>query len=122
MAKIAKSPECITPSAFDHDRRKQPAKVGVFNLIATMYVFVFVCMYLCMIKILMFVKINIDINIRIGGGVLSLPFAVAKCGIVLGLIFLFLSALASLFSFDVLISASRRTGAMTYQQIGMLFE
>eukprot|EP01083_Nonionella_stella_P008021 23083_1 len=87
---VTKSPECITPSAFDKKSRQQSAKVGIFNLISTM----------------------------IGGGALSLPFAISRCGLVLGFSLLILSAMLSVFSFDILIATSRRTGAMTYQQIG----
>ena len=87
---ITKSPECITPSAFDNKSRKQSAKVGMFNLVSTM----------------------------IGGGALSLPFAVSRCGLILGFSLLTLSAILSIFSFDILIAASRRTGSMTYTQIG----
>ena len=87
---ITRSLECIAPSAFDTNERQQSAKVGIFNLISTM----------------------------IGGGVLSLPFAVSRSGLILGFILLTVSAIASVFSFDILVSASRRTGAMTYQQIG----
>ncbi len=32
---ITKSPECITPSAFDLSSRRSSAKVGIFNLIST---------------------------------------------------------------------------------------
>ena len=90
QSSITKSPECIAPSAFDKEERQQSAKVGIFNLISTM----------------------------IGGGVLSLPYAVSRAGLILGFAMLTLSAMASVFSFDILVSASRRTGAMTYQQIG----
>eukprot|EP01084_Bolivina_argentea_P200164 342318_1 len=53
----------------------------------------------------------------IGGGVLSLPYAISRSGLLLGFILLTLSAITSVFSFDILVSSSRRTGAMTYQQI-----
>ena len=86
---ITKSPEVITPSAFDHERRQQSGRVAVFNLVSTM----------------------------VGGGVLSLPFAISRCGLILGVIFLYGSAMASDFSFDILVSCARRTGAMTYTQI-----
>ena len=85
-----RSPECLTPSAFDRGRRRQSAKAGILNLISTM----------------------------IGGGALSLPFAVSRCGLVLGFMLLLLSAILSIFSFDILMATSRRTGAMTYQEIG----
>lgn len=85
----AKSPECLTPSAHDTGR-KQSAKVATFNLISTM----------------------------IGGGSLSLPYAISQCGLILGFAMIFFAAFASILSFDFLISSSRRTGSMTYQQIG----
>eukprot|EP01084_Bolivina_argentea_P242731 407116_1 len=53
----------------------------------------------------------------IGGGVLSLPYAISRSGVILGFVMLIVSGIASVFSFDILVSASRRTGAMTYQQI-----
>eukprot|EP01084_Bolivina_argentea_P200163 342317_1 len=86
---ISKSPECIAPSAFDHIERQQSAKVGIFNLISTM----------------------------IGGGVLSLPYAISRSGLIFGFLMLTLSAMTSVFSFDILVSSARRTGSMTYQQI-----
>eukprot|EP01083_Nonionella_stella_P213735 770598_1 len=84
-----RSPECIAPSAFDVLERRQSAKVGVFNLISTM----------------------------IGGGALSLPFAISRCGLFLGFILLLTSSSLSIFSFDILVATSRRTGSMTYEQI-----
>merc|ERR1719295_678152 len=41
----------------------------------------------------------------------------ARSGLIVGFAMLTLSAIASMFSFDILVSSSRRTGAMTYQQI-----
>ena len=54
----------------------------------------------------------------IGGGVLSLPFAFAQCGLIAGLLFLALTAAASDFSIYVLISSSRRHRcALTYAEV-----
>ncbi|GAB9469893.1 hypothetical protein Gpo141_00007156 [Globisporangium polare] len=53
----------------------------------------------------------------IGGGILSLPYAFEKCGIVLAFVFMLVSAMASNFSLYVIVSCSRRGGATTYEEI-----
>ncbi|KAF1334983.1 Sodium-coupled neutral amino acid transporter, partial [Globisporangium splendens] len=53
----------------------------------------------------------------VGGGVLSLPYAFDKCGLVLTVVFMVLSAAASNFSLYVIVSCSRRGGATTYEEI-----
>mmetsp|Transcript_36436 Transcript_36436/g.66749 ORF Transcript_36436/g.66749 Transcript_36436/m.66749 type:complete len:651 (+) Transcript_36436:63-2015(+) len=53
----------------------------------------------------------------VGGGVLSLPFAVAKCGWVLGLIALLGSAVVNAWTFEMLVDCSRRTGRDSYQLV-----
>ncbi|KAF1328395.1 Sodium-coupled neutral amino acid transporter, partial [Globisporangium splendens] len=53
----------------------------------------------------------------IGGGILSLPYAFDKCGIVLAVVFMIISAAASNFSLYVIVSCSRRGGAMTYEEV-----
>ena len=53
----------------------------------------------------------------IGGGVLSLPYAFAKAGAVLGPLFLVASAAASDFSIYILVSSARRTGARNYEAV-----
>ena len=50
----------------------------------------------------------------IGGGVLSLPFAMKKTGLILGVLLVIFSALTSDFSIYVLIACSRRSGADSY--------
>lgn len=53
----------------------------------------------------------------IGGGVLSLPFAFDKCGLVVALAFMVVSASASTFSLYVIVSCSRRGRATTYEEV-----
>jgi len=53
----------------------------------------------------------------VGGGVLSLPYAVAKCGWALGFIALLGSALVNAWSFEMLVDCSRRTGRDSYQLV-----
>ena len=53
----------------------------------------------------------------IGGGVLSLPYAISRGGVVAGTLFLLLSSILSAFSLGLLISCARRTGAQSYQDV-----
>lgn len=53
----------------------------------------------------------------IGGGVLSLPYAIDKCGVVAGGVFMMIAAIASDFSLYLLVSCSRRCGASSYEEI-----
>ncbi|TMW56397.1 hypothetical protein Poli38472_006407 [Pythium oligandrum] len=53
----------------------------------------------------------------IGGGVLSLPYAFDKCGLVLAVVFMVISAAASNFSLYVIVSSSRRGSAATYEEV-----
>jgi len=53
----------------------------------------------------------------VGGGVLSLPYAVARSGLLLGLISLLVSAAASAWSFEMLVDCSRRTGRDSYMMV-----
>lgn len=55
----------------------------------------------------------------VGGGILSLPFGIEKCGLILGPLMLLLSALASDFTCYILVSSARRTGARTYEEVAM---
>lgn len=52
-----------------------------------------------------------------GGGVLSLPFALRRSGIVVGALLLILTAIATDFSVFTLVSCSRRSGASTYEAV-----
>jgi len=53
----------------------------------------------------------------IGGGVLSLPYAMSKCGLVLGgLMFIFAAAMNG-FTVDLLVNSSRRTGLESYERL-----
>jgi len=53
----------------------------------------------------------------VGGGVLSLPYALQRTGVALGLVYLFGSGVISAFSIRLLISASRRSGAQSYEEV-----
>ncbi|CAI5726468.1 unnamed protein product [Hyaloperonospora brassicae] len=53
----------------------------------------------------------------IGGGILSLPFAFDKCGLVVALIFMAIAASASTFSLYVIVSCSRRGRACSYEEV-----
>ncbi|KAG1711046.1 hypothetical protein DVH05_013763 [Phytophthora capsici] len=53
----------------------------------------------------------------IGGGILSLPFAFDKCGLVVALIFMVIAASASTFSLYVIVSCSRRGRAASYEEV-----
>lgn len=84
-------PEFLAPSALSKERRVGSMS-SIFSLVATI----------------------------VGGGCLSLPFALSRTGIILGPIFIFIFALFSDFSVDLLITCSRRTGATSYQQVAIL--
>ncbi|POM73302.1 Sodium-coupled neutral amino acid transporter [Phytophthora palmivora] len=53
----------------------------------------------------------------IGGGILSLPFAFDKCGLIVALIFTTIAASASTFSLYVVVSCSRRGRAASYEEV-----
>ncbi|KAL4144474.1 hypothetical protein PRNP1_013605 [Phytophthora ramorum] len=53
----------------------------------------------------------------IGGGILSLPFAFDKCGLLVALIFMIIAASASTFSLYVIVSCSRRGRAASYEEV-----
>ncbi|KAG2769413.1 hypothetical protein JG687_00003840 [Phytophthora cactorum] len=53
----------------------------------------------------------------IGGGILSLPFAFDKCGLVVALIFMVIASSASTFSLYVIVSCSRRGRAASYEEV-----
>ncbi|CAH0485543.1 unnamed protein product [Peronospora farinosa] len=53
----------------------------------------------------------------IGGGILSLPFAYDKCGLIVALIFMAIAASASTFSLYVIVSCSRRGHAASYEEV-----
>ena len=54
----------------------------------------------------------------LGGGVLSLPFALQQCGIVFGGIVLVFSAVISGYSADLLLGISRTVGKDSYENLG----
>lgn len=49
----------------------------------------------------------------IGGGTLSLPYAMVQSGCILGLILILLGAIAAIWSFDLIIQTLKRTGRIT---------
>ncbi|GLD93878.1 hypothetical protein PINS_up002483 [Pythium insidiosum] len=53
----------------------------------------------------------------IGGGVLSLPYAFDKCGLVLAVVLMVISSAASTFSLYIIVSCSRRGGVTTYEEV-----
>uniref|UniRef100_H3HAN2 SAP domain-containing protein n=1 Tax=Phytophthora ramorum TaxID=164328 RepID=H3HAN2_PHYRM len=53
----------------------------------------------------------------IGGGILSLPFAFDKCGLLVALVFMIIAASASTFSLYVIVSCSRRGRAASYEEV-----
>ncbi|RLN61026.1 hypothetical protein BBJ29_004167 [Phytophthora kernoviae] len=53
----------------------------------------------------------------IGGGILSLPFAFDKCGLVVAIVFMMIAASASTFSLYVIVSCSRRGRAASYEEV-----
>ena len=74
---------------YDNPERTATISTAVFNLVSTI----------------------------VGGGVLSLPFAISVQGVFGGLIAILLSALASEFSIYILIASSRRRGARGYEDV-----
>jgi len=53
----------------------------------------------------------------IGGGVLSLPYAMYKCGLVLGGVMFILASAMNGFTVDLLVNSSRRTGLESYERL-----
>eukprot|EP00448_Togula_jolla_P028673 CAMPEP_0170625372 /NCGR_PEP_ID=MMETSP0224-20130122/30722_1 /TAXON_ID=285029 /ORGANISM="Togula jolla, Strain CCCM 725" /LENGTH=613 /DNA_ID=CAMNT_0010951939 /DNA_START=29 /DNA_END=1870 /DNA_ORIENTATION=- len=76
--------------AFDDVNRNVTSKTATFALIASM----------------------------VGGGVLSLPYAMTQCGLVLGTIALLVSGVASAWTLDMLVDCARSTGRDTFDLIG----
>eukprot|EP00439_Symbiodinium_sp_Y106_P035793 s1547_g4.t1 len=52
------------------------------------------------------------------GGVLSLPFAMSQCGLVLGTFCLLLSAVASAWTLSMLVDCARATGRDSFELVG----
>ena len=82
--------EDIVIPDFDSSRRKSNMVVAVFNLTATI----------------------------VGGGVLSLPLAFAKLGVVLGILLMIIAAILTERTMYLLCLSSRYTGATSYGEIG----
>jgi amino acid permease len=84
------SKEQLSPS-FDDPRRTMHSQSAIFGLVSTI----------------------------VGGGVLSLPFAFAQTGLVLGTALLLGSAAASEFTIQLVVSCARRTGAESYEALAL---
>ena len=82
------SHEYFHPSPTNNTRRAS-AKSSVFNLVSTI----------------------------IGGGILSLPYAFSKCGLILAIVFMIITAATSGFSVYLLVSCSKRSGAQSYEDV-----
>jgi len=54
----------------------------------------------------------------VGGGVLSLPYAMSQCGLLLGILVLFVSAALSAWTMDMLVECARSTGRDTFELVG----
>ncbi|CAJ1390687.1 unnamed protein product [Effrenium voratum] len=76
--------------AFDDERRSIATPSATFSLVATM----------------------------VGGGVLSLPFAMSQCGLVLGTGCLMLSAVGSAWTLSMLVDCARATGRDSFELVG----
>lgn len=76
--------------AFDDERRNIATPSATFSLVATM----------------------------VGGGVLSLPFAMSQCGLVLGTACLLLSAVGSAWTLSMLVDCARATGRDSFELVG----
>lgn len=76
--------------AFDDERRNIATPSATFSLVATM----------------------------VGGGVLSLPFAMSQCGLVLGTGCLLLSAVGSAWTLSMLVDCARATGRDSFELVG----
>ena len=84
------SREHLSPS-YDDPRRTMHPQSAIFGLVSTI----------------------------VGGGVLSLPFAFAQTGLVLGTALLLGSAAASEFTIQLVVSCARRTGAESYEALAL---
>ena len=82
------SVEILVPE-HDSNERQSPMIVAIANIVATI----------------------------VGGGVLSLPYAMSKSGYVMGILLLLLSALSSDFTLYIVCSCSRRSGMRNLQDI-----
>jgi amino acid permease len=83
------SEEILVPD-YDSSQRKSPLVAATFNLSATI----------------------------VGGGVLSLPFAFSKCGVVLGSLLMVVAAIVTERSLYLLCLCARLTGATSYGEVG----
>lgn len=89
MSTIDEEDEVLTPP-FDSSERKSPIVVATFNLVATI----------------------------VGGGVLSLPWAFAKCGVLLATILMIIAAVVTNKSLYMLVKCGRKAGVNTYGDVG----
>jgi len=89
LSHVMTAPDILVPE-FDAPQRKSGLVVATFNLSATI----------------------------IGGGVLSLPFAFSKTGLLLGCLLMVIAAVITERSLYLLCLCSRLTGATTYGEVG----
>eukprot|EP00928_Gymnodinium_smaydae_P010695 TRINITY_DN14029_c0_g2_i1.p1 TRINITY_DN14029_c0_g2~~TRINITY_DN14029_c0_g2_i1.p1 ORF type:complete len:591 (+),score=119.03 TRINITY_DN14029_c0_g2_i1:245-1774(+) len=54
----------------------------------------------------------------VGGGVLSLPYAMSQCGLALGTVALLVSGAASGWTMDMMVECARRTGCDSFELVG----
>jgi amino acid permease len=83
------NPDILVPD-FNSSQRRSNLVVATFNLTATI----------------------------VGGGVLSLPLAFAKCGVILGTLLMIIAALLTERTLYLLCLCARHTGANTYGEVG----
>lgn len=84
-----KVPDLLVPP-FDSEERHSSRLVATFNLVATI----------------------------VGGGVLSLPYAFQKCGVMLGTLLMIFAAVITDRSLYLLCLCARQTGVRTYGEVG----
>lgn len=112
--KLQKDMEYIEP-AFDSTLRRTNFIPATFNLVATIVsLFCFI-----IFLIITFFLIFLFKNIKVGGGVLSLPLAFAKAGIIPSILLMIFAAVITDFSLYIICSCARRTnpGATSYMEI-----
>jgi amino acid permease len=90
MKIIMKAADDILVPEFNSPQRKSTVIVAAFNLTATI----------------------------MGGGVLSIPYAYSKSGIILGSLLMVITAIITERSLYLLCLCSRLTGAATYGEVG----
>ncbi|CAM9315807.1 unnamed protein product [Ascophyllum nodosum] len=90
-AKEMSTPELIRPSPGNPSRQSEPP-TAMFNLLATV----------------------------VGGGILSVPYALSLTGVVTGIFLMAVAAVAGDFSLYILCSCARRTGKVSYTEVAQV--